>query len=240
VTIGELARRTGISVRTLHYYEELGLLRPLQRTPKGHRLYGDAELLQLQQILSLRALGLPLEEVRSLLTRKDTTALETVERHLERVRAEVSDRTRLLRTLESVAARLRQGEKPTAEQLLRTIEETNMLDKYYTKEQLETLAQRHEQLGPERIRQSAEDWKQVISTVREAKAKGLAPTDPSLRPTAEKWISLIREFSGGDRAIESSLETMYKSERSLGVQYGIEPSMEAFIGEMLRTVGWKR
>jgi DNA-binding transcriptional MerR regulator len=55
--VGELAERTGVSVRTLHHYDEIGLLSPPWRTEVGHRLYSVRDILRLQQIRSLRALG---------------------------------------------------------------------------------------------------------------------------------------------------------------------------------------
>ncbi|MEA2488332.1 MAG: hypothetical protein QOH21_124, partial [Acidobacteriota bacterium] len=55
--IGELAKRTGVSVRTLHHYDEIGLLTPSHRTESGHRLYGREEVIRLQQIVSLRQVG---------------------------------------------------------------------------------------------------------------------------------------------------------------------------------------
>lgn len=62
--VSELAARTGVSVRTLHHYDAIGLLTPRERSAKGYRLYGDAELLRLQQILIERSLGLSLEHIR--------------------------------------------------------------------------------------------------------------------------------------------------------------------------------
>ncbi len=75
--VGELARRTGLTVRTLHHWDQVGLLTPSRRTPAGHRLYGSSELLRLQRILSMRALGLNLDEIGSLL-RDGTLSLEVV------------------------------------------------------------------------------------------------------------------------------------------------------------------
>src|SRR2546430_17336065 len=62
--VGELAKRTGVSVRTLHWYEEIGLLEPSQRTEAGHRLYAAEDVGRLQQIRSLRPLGFSLDEGR--------------------------------------------------------------------------------------------------------------------------------------------------------------------------------
>lgn len=62
-TVGELSRLTGVTVRTLHHYDEIGLVRPSQRTAAGYRLYSDDEALRLQQVLVLRELGVPLNEI---------------------------------------------------------------------------------------------------------------------------------------------------------------------------------
>ena len=66
--IGELARLAGVTVRTLHHYDELGLLVPSERTQVGHRLYSAADVERLYRLLALREVGLPLEEIGPLLT----------------------------------------------------------------------------------------------------------------------------------------------------------------------------
>jgi DNA-binding transcriptional MerR regulator len=62
-TVGDLARLTGVTVRALHHYDEIGLVKPSQRSAAGYRLYGDRDVLRLQQVLVLRELGVPLEEI---------------------------------------------------------------------------------------------------------------------------------------------------------------------------------
>ena len=62
--IGTLAQKTGLTIRTLRYYEEVGLLAPAQRTDAGHRLYGVDEVIQLQKVVLLRQHGFSLEEIR--------------------------------------------------------------------------------------------------------------------------------------------------------------------------------
>lgn len=65
--VAEVAALTGVTVRTLHHYDEIGLLPPSERSRAGYRLYTDADLLRLQQILIQRELGLPLEQIRRVL-----------------------------------------------------------------------------------------------------------------------------------------------------------------------------
>src|SRR5436309_2013653 len=83
--VGELARRTGVSVRTLHYYDQIGLLEPSHHTPVGHRLYASGEISRLQQIRSLQQLGFTLEEIRDLLEGPGLSAEEVLDMHIARL-----------------------------------------------------------------------------------------------------------------------------------------------------------
>src|SRR5690349_12301555 len=89
VTVGELAKRTGVSVRTLHHYEAVGLLSPDGRTEAGYRLYGDAAALRLQQIRSLRQLGLGLDQIADLLNRRGLSPLQVIEFHLDQLHRQI-------------------------------------------------------------------------------------------------------------------------------------------------------
>lgn len=68
MTVSQVAKLTGVSIRTLHYYDEIGLLRPSGRSEAGYRLYAAAELNRLQQVLLFRELGFPLEEITRIIT----------------------------------------------------------------------------------------------------------------------------------------------------------------------------
>ena len=66
-TVKEISELTGISVRTLHYYDEIGLLKPTQKSDAGYRLYDDRALEILQQILFFREFDIPLKEIKAVL-----------------------------------------------------------------------------------------------------------------------------------------------------------------------------
>ena len=68
--IGELAKRTGVSVRTLHHYDRMGLVQPSARSEAGYRLYAPEDLLRLQQVLTLRYFGFKLDEIHTMLEGK--------------------------------------------------------------------------------------------------------------------------------------------------------------------------
>ena len=83
LTVGETARLTGVSVRTLHYYDEIGLLRPSGTSEGGYRLYDEACLARLQQILFFRELAFPLDEIRRILESPSFNSRRAMERHRE-------------------------------------------------------------------------------------------------------------------------------------------------------------
>ncbi len=94
--VGDLAEATGLTVRTLHHYDDVGLLVPSERTSAGHRLYAEQDVRRLYRILALRRLGMRLDEISSLLEDDGVGLLDTVRRHLEQVEREL-ERQRVLR-----------------------------------------------------------------------------------------------------------------------------------------------
>lgn len=94
LTVGQVAERFAVTVRTLHHYDEVGLLSPSERTRAGYRLYTDDDLTRLQHIVVYRRLGFALEEIALLLENP-----ESVEQHLRRQRAAVTSRLDEMRDL---------------------------------------------------------------------------------------------------------------------------------------------
>src|SRR5215213_5164295 len=196
--IGELASRSGVSIRTLHHYDEIGLLSPSHRTGSGHRVYGREEVVRLQQVLSLRQMGFPLDQIRDLLDRRGMGPRRVIELHIERLRASVANQQQLIERLESLAA---QCESAGVDDYLETMEMMTMFEKYYSKEQLDTLAKRREAFGEEKMREFQEEWPRLIASVRAEMERGTDPKDPKVQALAKRWMELIHAFTGGDAGI---------------------------------------
>src|SRR5947209_7707741 len=101
--VGELARRTGLTSRTLHHYDDIGLLKPSLHTEAGHRLYTAGDVARLQQVLSLRQLGFSLEEVGACLKRTDFSPPQVIRLHLARLREQIEQQRGLCERLEALA-----------------------------------------------------------------------------------------------------------------------------------------
>jgi DNA-binding transcriptional MerR regulator len=227
--IGDLAKRTGVSIRTLHHYDEIGLLSPSHRTESGHRVYGREEVVRLQQILSLRQNGFSLDQIRDALN-GDLDVRSVIEFHLARLRERIAAQQELCARLERIAAHYPTA---TAEEFIQAIEVMTMFEKYYSKEQLETLAKRREMLGEERMAAAPQEWTTLMQEVREHMRAGTDPKDPRVQALAKKWRSLIEEFTGGDPAIEESLRNMYRGETKFAAEQGVDSGMSEYIRRAL-------
>jgi DNA-binding transcriptional MerR regulator len=93
--VGQVAAMTGVSIRTLHHYDSLGVLHPSRRLASGRRLYSSADLLKLQQILTLRYLGFELRQIRELLGRTDFDVIASLRIQRGAVRARISELERI-------------------------------------------------------------------------------------------------------------------------------------------------
>lgn len=105
-TVGEVARLSGLSIRALRHYDEIGLLKPLTVGENGYRYYGADELLRLQQILFHRELGFPLEEIRRVLSAPDFDRVAALKAHRVRLGAEARRYRELVKTLDATLAAL--------------------------------------------------------------------------------------------------------------------------------------
>ncbi len=106
-TVKQLAALAGVSARTLHYYDEIGLLRPERSPANGYRIYQRSAVLRLQQILFLRELGLSLDEIRAVLDRPDLDLVRVLEEHRHALRGRQERLARLIDTVERTILHLK-------------------------------------------------------------------------------------------------------------------------------------
>ena len=230
--VGELARRTGVSVRTLHHYDAIGLLRPAVGGHGSHRLYGRAEVERLARIRSLQALGLSLTEITECLDDPKFEPSRVIEMHLERLETELEQARALRDRLEAVARSLRAADEASTELFLQTIEvidEMETFEKYYSPEQLDYLKKRAEEVGPERIARAQEDWTELFAAFREARERGDDPTSQNVRELARRARELIEAFTGGDEGVRQSLGKMYAENPDMPQKWGVEPELWSYV-----------
>jgi DNA-binding transcriptional MerR regulator len=196
--VGEVAKATGLTVRALHHYDEIGLLVPSGRSEAGYRLYSDGDVARLYRILALRAVGFTLDEIGEALGEEGGDPL--------RLGAQPRDRlTHILDVLD-------RADEPSADLFIDAIEVMTRMDRYYTPEQRAQLQERADALGEEGLRRAEDDWARLIAEVDAERVAGTDPADPRLTPLVERWTALIEQFTGGDPGIHASLNRLYETE----------------------------
>ncbi|MGE3801589.1 MAG: MerR family transcriptional regulator [Candidatus Kapaibacterium sp.] len=231
VRIGRLAEQTGLSIRTLHWYDEIGLLKPTERTESGHRIYSREDVARLQQILSLRDLGFALEEIAECLDDRLFDHYTVVRMHRIRLQRDLERTRQLCERLERLEHQLEQGDVVSSEEFIQTIESIIMTEKYYTKEQQEYLKNRYEEVGEERIQQVQKEWEELIAAARSEMEKGSDPMSQPVLEIARKWNALVDEFTGGNPGVTASLKQMYNEE---GPEKASRGMMDPAIFEFMR------
>lgn len=203
--VGELARATGLTVRTLHHWEERGVVVPSARTASGHRIYDDGDVRRVYQVVALRELGLPLDAIAAVLV---TGSFATVlAAHLEQVDARLSALHSLRGTLAGVVDRLRHEPAPDPSDVLKMIDEVSRMNdtfaRYFTPEQVAALQARRAEGEA-----TAAAWPGLIAAVRAEMDAGTDPADPRVRALAARWAELLAAFDGGEPELRTQLFRM--------------------------------
>jgi DNA-binding transcriptional MerR regulator len=149
-TVKQVSKLAGVSVRTLHYYDEIGLLKPSAVGSNGYRYYDEGTLLELQQILFYRELDLSLDETRAILSRSDFDVPTALRSHKEALQRQVVRLNQLIQTVDKTIRQLEGKE----------IMDTKGLFEGFSEEQQEKFAQEAEQIyDPEIVKASNHKWK---------------------------------------------------------------------------------
>ena len=210
----EFAELGGVTVRTLHHYDRLGLLKPKKRSAAGYRLYRLADLERLEQIVALKFLVLPLAEIRKVLDWEPRSLAEA----LARQRAGLLEKRCLLdRALSAIGqaeAAIREN-KPTAALLKRIIEaiemqnDSNWMMKYYSPEAQAKIAERAKTFTLEMQKEASQAWKDYYRDLAALKTQD-DPGGTKAADLAKRHRELVAAFTGNDPAIEAGLTAFHK------------------------------
>lgn len=211
--IGQLAQLSGVSVRTLHHYDAIGLLKPKHTAPNGYRRYGRAELLRLQEILFYRAIDMPLADIAAVLDRTDDR-LARLSRHRERLSAKARRTATMLDTLDRTIAHLKGRHEMSNEDLYRPFKQ-------------EKQAEYENWL----VENGAPEMKQRIEMSKAAIALLPNGMDGAMDRLHDIETRLVKAKTDGVDAQSAGLATLLEDHRSLiGQFWGSECTAEGFAG----------
>jgi DNA-binding transcriptional MerR regulator len=212
----EFAGRAGVTVRTLHHYDRLGLLKPSGRTEAGYRLYAERDFARLEQIVTLKFIGFSLKQIKELLGGKAfdlATTLRLQRKIMEEKRRHLELAIQAIENAERAMSSRASRRKPDWEMFRKIIEVINMQQdrewtkKYYTEEARKELDAR--QVPKEVIEKGQRDWAALIQEVEAAVKAGLDPASEKAQALAGRWQKLIEGFTGGSPAVAAGLSKLY-------------------------------
>jgi DNA-binding transcriptional MerR regulator len=211
----EFADRAGVTVRTLHHYDRIGLLKPGSYTNAGYRLYREGDLVRLQQIVTLKFIGFSLQEIKELLDEKSFNLASALRRQREIIGEKRRRLDLVIKAIEQAERAIATSDEPQGEAFRKIIEVINMqnnmewTNKYYSDEARRKIEERAGTIAPEVIEQAQRDWAILIREVEAAVAAGVDPASESAQALARRWSELLKGFTGGDTEIQSGLNKMY-------------------------------
>jgi len=242
--IQEFAALAGVTVRALHHYDRLGLLKPSARSGAGYRLYRDCDLARLEQIVVLKFLGLPLKQIGRLL-RRESSLRETL-RSQQRVLDE--KRRRLgwaIDAIREAERSLHAHGEPNWDLFKRIVKEIEMQNdtewskKYYTPDAQKKVEERKKLWSPELQAEVSVKWSELFTDIERAIADGESPAGARAQALACRWRTLLEGFTGGDPDIQKGLNRMWADQANWPAKqrdaYGIKPEIQAFIVEAMTT-----
>lgn len=221
--IGDLAKRTGLTVRALHHYDSIGLLTPSARSDAGYRLYEQADIARLHRIQALRQFGLSLADIGAALTREDIPLAAIVARQIAMLTQQIAGADALRDRLLQLQGLLARGQEPDLADWLTTLEQMTMFDKYFTTEELQELPLANPTPA------ITEEWQTLVAAVQRQMDAGASIMDPEPQALATRWMHMVKRDTANNPVLFAKLNTMHEQEPALQAATGITPALMQFV-----------
>jgi DNA-binding transcriptional MerR regulator len=191
LTVKQLSTTAGVTPRTLHHYDQIGLLKPSRIGDNGYRYYGEDAVLKLQQILFYRELGLQLDEIKKIMGRRDFEILIALEDHKMELYRKVTRLEQLISTVDNTILHLKGQKNMSNKQLFEGFSEEEQ-EKYaaeaetmYDPEIVRASNKKWKGYSPEKKQAILEEGRQVYVEMIAAIPKGAA--SPEVQALVERW-----------------------------------------------------
>src|SRR5690625_1025589 len=234
--VGELATLTGLTIRTLRYYDQINLFSPSEYTELGHRLYTKSDLTRLQQILALKQIGLSLDDIKAVVTNKEkNSATEIIETQIARVQRDIQIQQNLLSELERTLKTVRSNKTMSVDELTILLGAMKMnQERYFTKQQLDTMKEYYDRVDEDAVRVAENEFNIVIEKIRLEKEMGTNPKNSKVQELAQQWNAIVYLFTGNDPDIQKQAEKFHAENPDNILQFGMDPDLYRYIMEALK------
>jgi DNA-binding transcriptional MerR regulator len=224
--VGELARRTGLTVRTLHHYDSIGLLHPTGRSDSGYRLYSRDDVARLHGIQTLRRMGLSLADVAQLLDGGAVTLPVILERQIGALDQEIAQSQALRERLTAMQSILAGGGQPEIDDWLVSLSMMNTFEQYFSAGELKLVF--------ERWKRCKSEWPPLLQAVREAMERGVPPDSFELQPLARQWMDVSARWMDGDMALLKRWGSMLREQPGLPLPSGMDRELLEYINQAVQ------
>lgn len=214
-TIGQLSKKTGITTRTLDYYDEINLMKPSSKTSGGHRLYNENDVMHLQQVLALKYMGFSLKEIKKHLLDSKKSWQQSIQDQIDMIQKEQERLQTLEKALQGISYSIEfEGDMnwPIVFRIIQLFQQDpkhafHGHDEHLSSKDIQKVMQFNNDMTNEEI----EEW---MSSIQEIKAHiGINPASEKARNLAERWMHLAENIFGND---EELLANMWKSMETTG------------------------
>ena len=224
-TVGELARLTGLTTRTLHHYETLGLLRPTQRTPAGYRLYDGGHLAQRHAVLAYRYLGLPLKDIAALLAAQTPPLRELLARQSAVVEERIARHQRLLEALGRCTRSLDDGSHALDDDLLGIITATRLCEESLTSDEHKRLADTRAALSDDEVAALQAETSTLMKKLEAARRREADPASAPVLALVRRFAQMRERIAGKDKAFHDKIRRIAAQSPALLRASGITPEL---------------
>ncbi|VUS70760.1 MerR family transcriptional regulator [Klebsiella spallanzanii] len=223
IQVGELAKRAGITVRTLHHYEQTGLLRPSARSAAGYRLYNLAAVQRLHMIKALAQAGLELATIKDYLDRDAFSLSDLLVKQITTLDRQLQTISTLRQRLALLRDELDRGSEPDLESWLQTLELMKMYDRWFNQQELQVLPFAGED------EQRNQTWLVLVNEVRQLMGERCPPDAPQAMDLATRWMERLEQDTAGRPEFLTRLNEMHAAEPQMREQTGVTPDIIDFI-----------
>jgi DNA-binding transcriptional MerR regulator len=241
-TVGTVATLTGVSVRTLHHYDHIGLVVPSVRTPAGYRGYTDADIERLHLVLVYRSVGFPLDQIRTLLDDDSTDVVEHLRRQHELLLEQSERLDQTIKAVEVLMNAHRDGIQLTAEEQVEIFGTTAFSEEYAAEAEQrwgDTDAWKQSQQRVSRL--SKQDWIEIkaegdalLEALAQAKRAGVRPGSHEANDLAARHRASIERFYDCDDEMHRCLAEMYVADERFTRYYDdAEPGLAQFVHDIV-------
>lgn len=223
--IGELAARSGLTVRALHHYDSIGLLTPSAHTDSGYRLYNRADVARLHQIQALRRFGMSLADIGTFLASPDAPFADVVAQQIATLDQQIAQASALREQLSHLHRQMAGGTEPELADWLATLELMNLYDKYFTKDELHRLP-----FWQQDARRNS-GWAALVARIQELMRQGVPPADAEPRQLAERWMQMLERDTASNPEFARRITVMMEMEPAAQLHTGITPQLKQYVVE---------